>query len=51
MPGANFSIYGCGTNRKHKGVSIFKTPSASKYASVSKKDLEEWRSNSQGQSC
>ena len=49
MPGANCSIYGCGTNRRHKGVSIFKTPSASKYASMSKKDLEEWRSKFIGQ--
>ena len=49
MPGANCSIYGCGTNRRHKGVSIFKTPSASKYASMSEKDLEEWRSKFIGQ--
>ena len=49
MPGANCSIYGCGTNRRHKGVSISKTPSASKYASMSKKDLEEWRSKFNGQ--
>ena len=49
MPGTNCSIYGCGTNRRHKGVSIFKTPSASEYVSMSKRDLEEWRSKFIGQ--
>lgn len=29
MPGENCSVYGCGTSRKHKGVSIWKLPSAS----------------------
>ena len=27
MPGANCSIFGCGTSRTHKGVPIFKVPS------------------------
>ena len=49
MPGANCSIYGCGTNKRHKGFSIFKSPSASKHASMSKKDLEEWRTKFIGQ--
>ena len=26
MPGANYSIFGCATNRKHVGVGIFKIP-------------------------
>ena len=26
MPGANCSIFGCGTNRRHRGVGIFKIP-------------------------
>ena len=26
MPGANYSIFGCTTNRKHVGVGIFKIP-------------------------
>lgn len=28
MPGANCSIFGCNTSRKHKGISIFKVPKA-----------------------
>jgi hypothetical protein len=27
MPGANCSIFGCGTNRRHTGVGIFRIPS------------------------
>ena len=27
MPGANCSIFGCGTSRRNKGVSLFKIPS------------------------
>ena len=27
MPGANCSIFGCGTNRRHSGVGIFRIPS------------------------
>lgn len=26
MPGANCSIFGCGTNRRHVGISIFRIP-------------------------
>lgn len=26
MPGANCSIFGCGTNRRHFGISIFRIP-------------------------
>ena len=26
MPGANCSMYGCGTSRKHKDIGIFKLP-------------------------
>ena len=26
MPGANCSIFGCGTNRRHSGVRIFRIP-------------------------
>ena len=26
MPGANCSIFGCGTNRRHGGVGIFRIP-------------------------
>ena len=38
MPGANCSISGCGTNQRHKGLSLFKIPrkDATKHA--------EWRS-------
>ena len=28
MPGANCSIAGCSTSRRHKGISIFKIPKA-----------------------
>ena len=28
MPGANCSIYGCGTSRRNEGVGIFRLPSA-----------------------
>ena len=27
MPGENCCVVGCGTNRRHKGVGIFKLPS------------------------
>ena len=27
MPGANCSVFGCGTSRKHVGVGIFRIPS------------------------
>ena len=27
MPGTNCSIFGCGTNRRHNGVGIFRIPS------------------------
>ena len=26
MPGANYSIFGCSTSRKSKGISIFRVP-------------------------
>ena len=26
MPGANCSIFGCGTNKRHSGVGIFRIP-------------------------
>ncbi|XP_065068883.1 uncharacterized protein LOC135694124 [Rhopilema esculentum] len=37
MPGANCSIYGCGSNRRHKGLSIFKVPGSNV------KEHEDWR--------
>lgn len=40
MPGANCSIYGCGTSRKHVGISIFKIPT--KDDELSKKTREAW---------
>ena len=40
MPGANCSIYGCGTSRKHVGVGIFRIPSAKD--EVSTKTREAW---------
>ena len=40
MPGANFSIYGCGTSRKHVGVGIFRIPSGKD--EVSTKTREAW---------
>ena len=27
MPGINWSVFGCGSNRRHKGLGIFKFPS------------------------
>ena len=35
MPGENCSIVNCGTNRRHKGLSLFSLPN--------KKSHEEWR--------
>ena len=29
MPGENCSVYGCSTSRRHKGVPIWKLPTAS----------------------
>ena len=40
MPGANCSIYGCGTSRKHVGVSIFRIPT--KEDNLSKETREAW---------
>ena len=40
MPGANCSIYGCGTSRKHTGISIFRIPA--KDDNLSKKTREAW---------
>ena len=40
MPGANCSIYGCGTSRKHVGVSIFRIPT--KDDELSKKTRDAW---------
>ena len=39
MPGANCSIYGCSTSRRHKGVSIFKIPASNDSFNTS------WRKN------
>ena len=43
MPGANCSIFGCGSSRRNKGISIFKIPT--------RKDKlnEDWRSKLVGQ--
>ena len=40
MPGANCSIYGCGTGRKHTGISIFRIPA--KDDDLSTKTREAW---------
>ena len=40
MAGANCSIYGCGTSRKHVGVSIFRIPT--KDDELSKKTRDAW---------
>ena len=40
MPGANCSIYGCGTNRKRTGISIFRIPA--KDDDLSTKTREAW---------
>ena len=40
MPGANCSIFGCGTSRKHVGVGIFRIPS--EQDELSKKTREAW---------
>ena len=47
MPGANCSIFGCGTNRRHTGVGIFRIPSGndqerSKRQERSKAIRDEW---------
>ena len=40
MPGANCSIYGCATSRKHSGVGIFKIPAETD--ELAKKTREAW---------
>ena len=40
MPGANCSIFGCGTSRKHVGVGIFRIPS--EQDELSKKTRVAW---------
>ena len=40
MPGANCSIYGCGTSRQHTGISIFRIPA--KDDDLSTKTREAW---------
>ena len=40
MPGANCSIYGCGTGRKQTGISIFRIPA--KDDDLSTKTREAW---------
>lgn len=40
MPGANCSIFGCATSRKHVGVGIFKIPKETD--ELSKKTREAW---------
>jgi hypothetical protein len=40
MPGANCSIYGCGTSRKHVGVGIFRIPAETD--ELSKKTRKAW---------
>ena len=40
MPGDNCSIYGCGTSRKHTGISILRIPA--KDDNLSKKTREAW---------
>ena len=40
MPGANCSIFGCGTSRKNVGVGIFRIPS--ELDELSKKTREAW---------
>ena len=40
MPGANCSIFGCGTSRKHTGVGIFRIPTGED--DLSKKTPDAW---------
>ena len=40
MPGANCSIYSCGTSRKHKDISIFRIPT--KDDDLSTRTREAW---------
>ncbi|CAB4004060.1 DNA transposase THAP9, partial [Paramuricea clavata] len=40
MPRANCSIFGCGTNRRHTGVGIFRIPSGNDERSKAIRD--EW---------
>ena len=40
MPGANCSVYGCGTNRRSSGISIFKIPTSDDEQSAKIRD--EW---------
>lgn len=40
MPGANCSIFGCGTSRKHTGVGIFRIPQGED--DLSKKIRDAW---------
>ncbi len=40
MPGANCSIYGCGTSRKHAGIGIFRIPT--KVDELSTKTRDAW---------
>ncbi len=40
MPGANCSIFGCGTSRKHVGVAIFRIPAETD--ELSKKTRKAW---------
>ena len=40
MPGANCSIYGCSSNRRHSGISIFSLPKADDKLSIETR--KEW---------
>ena len=39
MPGDNCSVFGCGTNRRTKGVGIFEVPVAKN------EECKKWRAN------
>ena len=41
MPGDNCAIYGCGTNRRTKGIGIFKLPSEKLYPEWRKRWLNQ----------
>ena len=40
MPGENCCVVGCGTNRRHKGVGLFKLPSKKLYSDLRDKWLQ-----------
>ena len=41
MPGENWCVVGCGINRRHKGISLFKLPSEKLHPNWREKWLNE----------